>query len=232
MYRYEEERNFKNYKGDDRLDSIDTYWDSDYDLDDPGGWEQRHKYESALISYIIKELDIKKVLELGSGPGNLATKIIDQTNVDYTMVDGESALRAHKRRNNKGKLIVKDLFDSFDTTGLDTDYDLVIANDFLEHIRNPSLVLETVRKKLTTDTSWFFLSSPNWRMKHWFYYPGLFDYDNLVKFMIQEGYKLHNVFDSWGTHVLVRAPRLSSESMLPEGHLFDWNHYLLFKKEL
>ena len=69
-------------------------------------------------------------------------------------------------------------------------------------------------------------------MKHQFYYPGLFDYDNLVKFMAQEGYKLHFVFDSWATHVPVRVPRLSSESSLPEGHIFDWNHYLLFKKEV
>jgi 2-polyprenyl-3-methyl-5-hydroxy-6-metoxy-1,4-benzoquinol methylase len=232
LYRFSEELEHKNFKEKSRVESIDTYWDNDYDLDDPGGWEHRHEHEAALISQVISQLSLKKVLELGSGPGNLATKIIDKTNVDYTLVDGESALRAHTRRNNKGKLLVIDLFDSFDTTSLDNNYDLVVANDFLEHIRNPSLILEKVRNDLTTDTSYFFISSPNWRMKHQFYYPGLFDYDNLVKFMIQEGYKLHFVFDSWATHVPVRAPRLNSESALPEGHIFDWNHYLLFKKEV
>jgi 2-polyprenyl-3-methyl-5-hydroxy-6-metoxy-1,4-benzoquinol methylase len=232
VHRFAEELEHKNFKDKNRVDSIDTYWDNDYDLADPGGWEHRHTHEAEIISQIISQLDIKKVLELGSGPGNLATKIINKTGVNYTLVDGDSALRAHTKRNNKGKLLVIDLFDSFDTSNLDNDYDLVIANDFLEHIRNPSLILEKVRNDLTTDTSWFFLSSPNWRMKHQFYYPGLFDYDNLVKFMLQEGYKLHFVCNSWANHVPIRAPRLSSESALPEGHIFDWNHCLLFKKEI
>lgn len=231
MYRFAEELEHKNFKDKSRVDSIDTYWDDDYDLADPGGWEHRHTHEAEIISQVISQLGIKKVLELGSGPGNLATKIIDKTSVNYTLVDGDSALRAHAKRKNKGKLLVIDLFDSFDTSSLDNDYDLIVANDFLEHIRNPSLILEKVRNELTTETSYFFLSSPNWRMKHQFYYPGLFDYDNLVKFMLQEGYKLHFVFDSWANHVPVRAPRLNSESTLPEGHVFDWNHYLLFKKE-
>jgi 2-polyprenyl-3-methyl-5-hydroxy-6-metoxy-1,4-benzoquinol methylase len=230
MYRFEEEKVFKNYNGTSRVDSIDTYWDDDYDLKDSGGWENRHTYEAEILSHIVKELGIKKALELGSGPGNLATKIIDKTNIDYTMIDGDSALRAYHRRGNKGRLIVRDLFDSFDISGLDNDYDLVIANDFLEHIRNPSLILEQVRARLTTDNSWFFLSSPNWRMKHLFFYPGLFDFDNLLKFMAQEGYVLENMFNSWQNHVMVRAPRLSSETTVPEGHVFDWNYYLLFKK--
>ncbi len=231
MFRFQEETGYANFKGKERVDSVDTYWDTDYDLDDPNGWEGRHKYEAGMLSEVIKKLNITKVLELGSGPGNLATKIIDSTSVSYTMIDGESALRAHTRRGNKGNLLVQDLFDSFDTTGLDKDYDLVIANDFLEHIRNPSLILERVRDDLTASKSWFFLSSPNWRMKHLFFYPGLFDFDNLIKFFNQEGYELKHLFDSWSHHVPVRAPRLSSESAVPEGHLYDWNYYLLFQKK-
>lgn len=230
MYRFQEETTFVNYKGKERLDSIDTYWDSDYDLADYGGWESRHTYESEILTAIIKELNISNVLELGSGPGNLADKVIKATSVDYTMIDGPSALRAKNRRGYGGQMIIQDLFDSFDTTGLDK-YNLVVANDFLEHIRNPSLILERVRDELTTEDAWFFLSSPNWRMKHLFFYPGLFDFDNLIKFMRQEGFELVQIFDSWATHVPVRSPRLSSESALPEGHLYDWNHYLLFKKK-
>lgn len=231
MYRFQEETQFKNFKGKERLDSIDTYWDSDYDLADPGGWEERHTYEAELLTEVINKINLTKVLELGSGAGNLANKVIKATGVDYLMIDGPSALRAHTRRGHAGQMIVQDLFDSFDTTGLDNNFDLVVANDFLEHIRNPSLILERVRDELTTDNAWFFLSSPNWRMKHLFFYPGLFDYDNLVKFMSQEGFELQHVFPSWANHVPIRSPRLSSESTLPEGHLFDWNHYLLFKKK-
>lgn len=157
MYRFAEELEHKNFKDKSRVDSIDTYWDDDYDLADPGGWEHRHTHEAEIISQVISQLGIKKVLELGSGPGNLATKIIDKTSVNYTLVDGDSALRAHAKRKNKGKLLVIDLFDSFDTSSLDNDYDLIVANDFLEHIRNPSLILEKVRNELTTETSYFFL---------------------------------------------------------------------------
>lgn len=229
MYRFREEYSFRNFKKDNRTESIDTYWDDDYDLVDPGGWEARYTYENKILNSIIRDLNIQKILELGSGPGTLANKIIDSTGVDYTMLDGESAKRAHKRRGHKGKFIVKDLYDSFDTTGLDTDYYLVIANDFLEHIRNPSLIVNTVRN-ITRSNSYFFISSPSWRMKHQYFYPGLFDFDNLVKFMLQEGYVLEFLFDSWSQRVHIQAPRLSSESSLPEGHLLDWNYYMLYRK--
>lgn len=229
MFRFTEERDHKNYTKTGRLDSIDEYWDTDYDLKDEGGWERRHEHEATILSHIITQLSISNVIELGSGPGNLGDKVVKQTNVSYTMIDGDSALRAHKRRGYAGNIIVQDLFDSFDTSKLEKDYDLVVANDFLEHIRNPSAILEGCRE-ITKDASYFFLSSPNWRMKHNFFYPGLFDYNNLVKFMWQEGYELTNQFPSWAQHVAVKAPRLDSEDQVPEGHLLDWNYYLLFKK--
>lgn len=230
IFRYAEEQNYKNYKDTGRLESIDTYWDDDYDLKDIGGWENRHTHEANIISSIITKLDIKKVLELGAGPGNVADKVINSTNVTYHIVDGESAKRAHTRREYKGDIFVKDLYDSFDTKGLDSDYQLLITNDFLEHIRNPSLILEKIRNDLTTDTAWYFLSTPNWRMKHTFFYPGLFDFDNIVKFMWQEGFSIQSVYDSWAKHVPITTQRLSSESGVPEGHLLDWNYYLLFEK--
>lgn len=231
MYRFPEEVYFKNHAGKGRNDSIDTYWDSDYDLDDPGGWESRHTWEARVLTDIIQKTEVTKILELGSGPGNLADKVIKATNVSYTMIDGPSALRAKQRRGYSGTLLVQDLFDNFDTTGLDSDFELVVANDFLEHIRNPSLILEKVRDELTTDNSYFFISSPNWRMKHQFFYPGLFDFDNLLKFMQQESFELIQMYDSWAQHVPIRTQRLSSESTVPEGHLLDWNYYLLFKKK-
>lgn len=216
-----------------RGDNIDEYWDSDYDLKDSAGWDQRYEHESKIISYIINTYGSKKILELGSGPGNLCTKIVSSNEeLSYHLVDGESASRAHVRRQNKGKFFVKDLLDSFDTSALDTNYDLVIANDFFEHIRNPALIVSTVREKLTTKDSYFFVSSPNWRMKHEFYYPGLFDYDNLIKFFYQERYKAILQFPSWSQNVMIPKGRLGSESTIPEQHLMDWNYYILFKKEV
>lgn len=228
IFRFNEEQTYRNTM---RRDNIDTYWDSDYDLADTGGWDNRHKYEASIISGIIKEYNITKAIELGAGTGNLGNKIITENkNCLYHMLDGESAVRAHARRKYAGAIIVRDLLDSFDITGLDTDYDLVVANDFIEHIRNPSIVLQAVREKITNPNSYFFASSPNWRMKHHFYYPGLFDFDNFIKFFWQEGYEVIAQYPSWANHVPVRIGRLDSEKLLADEHILDWNHYLLFKK--
>lgn len=227
IFRFPEEVHFRNTT---RRDNIDTYWDSDYDLVDHWGWEARINYESHIIKSIIETHKTDKILELGCGTGNLGDKVIRATDVTYHMIDGESAKRAHARRSYKGEIIIKDLLDSFDTNGLQTDYNLVIANDFIEHIRNPSLVLETVREKLTTKDAYFFASTPNWRMKHHFYYPGLFDFDNFVKFFHQEGFDVIEQWESWSTNVNIRDSKLDSEQLVPDSRLYDWNYYLLFER--
>jgi 2-polyprenyl-3-methyl-5-hydroxy-6-metoxy-1,4-benzoquinol methylase len=230
VFRFQEEISYLNRP---RKDDIDTYWDDDYDLDDTVGWEDRICYESRVLQYVINTYDIKKVIELGSGTGNLGDKVLtNNPTITYHMVDGSSAKRAHIRRDYKGEIIVKDLLDHFNTDSLHTDYDLVVANDFLEHIRNPSLILDTVKTSLTTKNSYFFASSPNWRMKHHFYYPGLFDFDNFLKFFWQEGYEIISEYPSWSTNVHIKSPKLDSEKMLLDQHQFDWNYYLLFKKRI
>lgn len=214
-------------------DNIDTYWDDDFDLKDEGGWHHRHEHEVQLLSYVIKEFNINKILELGAGPGSLGHKLLKiHKNLKYHNVDGESAKRAFDRRQHSGTFFVKNLLDNFDTSDLDNDYDLVIANDFYEHIRNPALITATVRDSLTKDESYFFLSSPNWRMLHEYYYPGLFDFDNLIKFFHQECYNPLIQFPSWAQHVPIKALRLDSERSVMDDRLLDWNYYLLFKKRI
>ena len=218
----------------DSLDSdnnIDEYWDTKRDLDDPGGWENRYAHEQSIIDNIIQTHKIKTILELGCGPGGLANKILTASpDLPYHMVDGKSARDEHSRRNYRGTFFVKDLKESFDCSELNSDYDLVMTNDFLEHITNPSLILSTVYNKLTGPNSYYFCSSPNWRTKHGFYYPGLFDYDNLVKFFCIHKFQLVAQYPSWATHVPVRTTRLQSEQIVAQDKLYDWNYYLLFKK--
>ena len=230
VFRFLEEIDYVNRP---RKDDIDTYWDDDYDLYDPNGWEHRIGYESVIIQHILNTYNLSKVLELGSGTGTLGNKVLTASpSITYHMVDGDSAKKAHARRHYKGDIIVKDLLDSFDVTGLEDDYDLVIANDFLEHIRNPSLILDTVKTSLTKENSYFFASSPSWRMKHHFYYPGLFDFDNFLKFFWQEGYEIIGQYPSWSTNVHIKSPKLDSERVLQDQHKFDWNYYILFKKRI
>jgi 2-polyprenyl-3-methyl-5-hydroxy-6-metoxy-1,4-benzoquinol methylase len=210
---------------------IDQYWVSQRDLHDIGGWEMRYEYEQVVINHIIQTHNIKSILELGCGPGGLADKILTASpDLMYHMVDGKSAEIEHSSRKNKGKFFVRDLKDSFDYSGLESNYDLIITNDFLEHITNPSLILSTIHKKLTGSNSYYFCSSPNWRTRHGFYYPGLFDYDNLIKFFLIHKFELITQFPSWSTRVPIRTERLDSEQTVAEDKLYDWNYYLLFKK--
>lgn len=215
----------------DAANDIDQYWNTQRDLNDPGGWDYRYKHEQNIINNVIQTHKIKTILELGCGPGGLADKILTASpDLIYHMVDGKSACDEHTRRNYKGAFFVKDLKYSFEHSDLNSDYDLIITNDFLEHITNPSLILSTVYDKLTGSDSYYFCSSPNWRTKHEFYYPGLFDYDNLVKFFRIHKFELIAQFPSWATHVPIRTERLHSEQIVAQDKLFDWNYYLLFKK--
>ena len=80
----------------DKFDTVDTEeWNDDSleRLKEPG-WESRYEYEAKMINGIINNIlvndgfEIKSVLELGSGPGNLSQKILEKyPNLDYHLVD-------------------------------------------------------------------------------------------------------------------------------------------------
>lgn len=192
-------------------------------------WIQRYEYEARLVSEVISQNpEIKTVLEIGSGPGVLSQEILkSHPDLDYHLIDKPLAKKAFDEKGFKGTFFVKDLAEQFDTTGLRESYDLVIMNDFLEHITNPHLILKTVHS-LTHSNSAFFISNPNWRMGHPFLYRGAFDFDNFV-------YMLHfHCFDLLGFYGSILKtppyPRIDSETMLPDENLTDWNHYFIFKK--
>lgn len=199
-------------------------------LNDPG-WENRYIYEASLIINLIKENpNIKNVLELGCGPGVLSQKIQKEcSNLNYHLVDKPFAEQYFNDKNFKGTFFVKDLSCGFDTEGLLDTYDLVITNDFLEHVLNPSIIVQTIYK-LTNKDSIYFISNPNWRMAHQWVYRGLFDFDNFIYFLYTHKFKLEGFY---GSQLQTPAyPRITSESLLPEENLTDWNHYLIFKQRI
>jgi 2-polyprenyl-3-methyl-5-hydroxy-6-metoxy-1,4-benzoquinol methylase len=191
-------------------------------------WVSRYLYESAIVDSIIEQNPhIKSVLELGSGPGKLSQLILqNHPHLTYHLVDKPFAKKYFEENNYKGTFFVKDLSDSFDTTGLLDSYDLVITNDFLEHVYNPHIIVKTIHK-LTNKDSMYLISNPNWRMSHPFIYRGLFDFDNLVYFLYVHGFNLHGLFGS--ILKTPEYPRINSESLLPDENLTDWNHYMVFK---
>jgi 2-polyprenyl-3-methyl-5-hydroxy-6-metoxy-1,4-benzoquinol methylase len=189
---------------------------------------QSYEYEAHLINTLCKEKNYKKILEIGPGPGVLSQIILkNDPELDYTLIDKIHAKNIFENRNYKGNFIVRDLMDSFDITGLDTDYDLIIANDFLEHISNPSDVLYKAGL-ITKEKSGFFISVPNWRMGHNFIYRGLFDYDNFFYFCHSHGWDPIAICNSNLT--CQYHPKLSSEKNMPDHLIQSWNWYFYTEK--
>jgi hypothetical protein len=192
------------------------------------GWEERYEYEAALVVETIKQnTHIKNVLEIGSGPGILSQKILkEHPDLNYHLVDKPFAKKYFEEQGFTGTFFVKDLSNGFDKESLLDKYDLVITNDFLEHVYNPHAIVKAVYE-LTDKDSIFFISNPNWRMAHQFVYRGLFDFDNFVYLLYTHKFQLEGFYGS----ILKTPPypRVSSETLLPDENLTDWNHYMLFK---
>lgn len=192
-------------------------------------WQERYKYEANILSKIINEHKLFKIIELGSGPGELGQKIIEnsKTSLDYTFVDQQGAKEIFDNRSYSGKFKVIDMMNNFDTVDLDRDYDFLIANDFLEHIYNPSIVIQE-SYKIIRDGGKMFVSVPNWRMGHTFIYRGLFDYDNFIYFMFTHGFEICGIYES-----ILKCNstlKLSSESEMDDRLINSWNWYMLFDK--
>lgn len=190
-------------------------------------WQSRYEYEAALVVEVIQQMPhIKNVLEIGSGPGILSQKILQSfPELNYHLVDKPFAEKYFTENGFKGTFFVKDLSQGFDTDGLLPTYDLVIMNDFLEHVYNPHIILKTIHS-LTTPESALFISNPNWRMAHQYVYRGLFDFDNFIYLLYTHHFQLQGFYGS--QLKTPNYPRLSSETLLPDEHLTDWNHYMIF----
>jgi 2-polyprenyl-3-methyl-5-hydroxy-6-metoxy-1,4-benzoquinol methylase len=216
------------YKG--QIENPDEWKDSESaSRIDEESWIVRYEYESNLVSELCRDNNFKKILEFGSGPGKFADMVqkkIDH-NVSYTMIDKQYAKELFEKNKFKGKFLVKDLMNYVDTSDLDDNYDLIIANDFLEHIANPSNILSE-SYKITKDKAMFFVSVPNWRMGHTFIYRGLFDYDNIIYTLQIHGWDPTSI---WVSPIEVpsswkKIPKLSSEEYLPDELLLSWNWYI------
>jgi 2-polyprenyl-3-methyl-5-hydroxy-6-metoxy-1,4-benzoquinol methylase len=194
-------------------------------------WQRRYEYEARLVVEVIQQNPhIKNVLEIGSGPGILSQKILEYfPELDYHLVDKPFAEKYFKENKFKGTFHVKDLSSSFPTEGLLEKYDLVIANDFIEHVFNPHIIIETIHN-LTTPESLLFISNPNWRMAHQYVYRGLFDFDNFIYLLYTHMFQLVGFYGS--ELKTPDYPRLSSETLLPDESLTDWNHYMLYKHRI
>ena len=82
-------------------------------------WQVRYEWERDILIPIIKDNKCEKILELGSGPGMLASKIIEkEPNLEYHLVDIEAAKIANEKENLGGVFHIQDLASDLDTTNL------------------------------------------------------------------------------------------------------------------
>jgi 2-polyprenyl-3-methyl-5-hydroxy-6-metoxy-1,4-benzoquinol methylase len=231
LFRTDEEdkvRNFGSFRQQHIL--IPNEWDSNngQTRDLESTWEGRYRHEAGLIHGICQANGYAKILELGSGPGRLG-QFVQELNpyISYSYIDKIEAKKEFEKRGFRGTFHVKDMMNGLDVSGLDTDYDFVVANDFLEHVANPSDIVFKIRS-VTKDNAGFFASVPNWRMGHGFIYRGLFDFDNWVYFCRVHGWNVETVD---GSHLKCEPlPKLSSEDLLPDDLITSWNWYFNSKK--
>jgi 2-polyprenyl-3-methyl-5-hydroxy-6-metoxy-1,4-benzoquinol methylase len=225
--RFERDFSFDNF---DTTDSNEWKDESSERLKEPG-WENRYEYEASLVQSIrVSNPHISSILELGSGPGVLSQKVLAYNDdVKYDLVDKPYAKEYFDKHKFKGRFFVKDLSNDFDITGLKEKYDFVIINDFLEHVFNPSIIVQKVYE-ITDKESVVLVSNPNWRMNHQFIYRGLFDYDNFLYFMYAHKFKAMTLNGS----ILKTKyyPKRDSETLLPDDKIQDWNHYITFKHRI
>jgi 2-polyprenyl-3-methyl-5-hydroxy-6-metoxy-1,4-benzoquinol methylase len=191
------------------------------------GWGSRYQYEAHLISTVMTDIKPKTVLEIGPGPGVLSELIQKQIGfeVDYHLVDKPFAKTAFESSQRKGKFFIKDISNGMDTTGLNESYDMIICNDTLEHLFNPSQIVQTAYNMIPKD-GMFFISVPNWRMGHQFVYLGLFDYDNFLFFMSSHKFIPTGVYES--PLQTPDYPKLNSEDAMEESLRRSWNWYFTF----
>jgi len=190
-------------------------------------WDNRYKEESQLLSQLISEYNLQNILELGSGPGMLCNKTLQiHNNINYNLIDIAAAKEVNLERNLGGNFFIDDLNNGIDVK-LDQKIDLLIANDFLEHIQSPAKVILDA-KEMMTDDGLAFISVPNWRMGNAWIYRGLFDWDNFIHFMWQHGFSFLYYAPS---HIKCSpSKKLDSESTMPDDMIDSWNFYLIFKR--
>ena len=210
----------------------DDEWSSEDSLQrvQEDSWKHRYKYEAALLSNVIKDHNIKTILELGPGPGVLCNEIVKSNvdlNLEYHLVDVEAARAANEQLGLEGIFHVQDLTNDLSIEDLPINIDMFIACDFLEHIQSPANIVLKAKATLKQD-GLAFISVPNWRMGHAWIYRGLFDWDNFIHFMWQHGFMFIGAAPS--PLKCPKSPKLTSESTMPEDQIDSWNHYMLFKR--
>jgi len=140
-----------------------------------------HLHESVLEEIRNSTTTGKRVLELGCGSGALTQRLTDAgfdvRAVDLTLDGYRAAAQAQALDLNA---------DFADRLG-DTDYDLIVAIELLEHLENPHHFLRQVKKLMSPDT------------RLWLSFPNLHLYVSTWKFLWDTTFISWNIHHYWET---------------------------------
>jgi methionine biosynthesis protein MetW len=155
------------------------------------------------IATFLSDIKPEKVLEVGCGNGAMLN-LLAQKGIDAVGVDASSSgIALCQNRGLRAQCL------DISTEGLpfaDNFFDVVISLETFEHLMNPHYALMEVRRVLRLGGR-FICSVPNPRTGHPYLYPGLFEYANFRRFLLQNELSIEQVAPwQW-------APR---ESILPE----------------
>lgn len=147
------------------------------------------------------------MLELGCGTGNFSAELIRRFGAHVTGIEysKEAANVAQKRLNQ----VYCANLDSFDLKVLDNDFDLIVANDVLEHLIDPWLIIGALREHLSKDGV-FITSIPNIR-----YYGKLLD----LLFNDQWKYEAAGILDR--THLRFFTKTTIKEAFMNNGYAIN-----------
>lgn len=181
----------------------------------------RH-YEIARI--IIKTKNSGRVLDLGCGEGHIL-KMLSNAYEKYGVDISKTALRLANDKNIHIELcnLNKDF-------PFDIKFNFIICSEVLEHLENPSNVLENVKKHLTKD-GLFLVTTPN--VTHWRHrvsmlfgkfsnydksHINFWDLNSFIKLLHNYGYEILNFyptyFDPYFFSKLKRTYRLFGKQFL------------------
>lgn len=176
--------------------------------------------DSPLSESHVKILELvgtgKKVLELGASAGYMTKRLKENgCSVDIVEIDADDAKKAGKFAD---KVLVGSLEDKNFLNKITENYEVIMAADVLEHLKNPEEVLEYLRKRLTKGGE-FIISLPNiacWEIRKELFFRGKFEYtemgildrthlrfythDTFQKLLRDNGYKVKSITSTYITY--------------------------------
>lgn len=89
--------------------------------------------------FILSNKEIKSITEVGSPDGKLANNIIEESNIDYTIIEAD-----YKGQKNDKLKIINSFFENVDEKDLNSD--CLVMSDLFEHFYDPLSALEKIKK--------------------------------------------------------------------------------------